>query len=158
MKKIIIIFMLAIIIYDSCIATPKTIFESTESDKKTSIMPPIKTTYFINGRVNDIIIRVIYGKNQPLEKIIAIGHTFTYHHKPNDLKKVTCSNIIQNEKPVTITESDLKNHAVFVFNTDKIEKYHFKDAKHKEIALKHADHNHNEKFYKEIEELTMYNP
>lgn len=160
MKKIIfIISLLAIIIYDSCFATPITIFETyTDSYKKYSKALPIRTTFFVNGKINDILIKITYGKNQVKEAIIKMGHKFTYHHKEKDLKKVSCFNTIHNEKPITITESDLNTYSVFVFNADKVEKYHFFDMQHKERALKQAQYPYNEKLYNEIEEMTLYQP
>lgn len=158
MKKIIIIIgLMAIIIYDNCFASPITIFENaSDHDKKIVKIAPIRTTFFINNKVNDIIIKITYGKNQVKEALIKMGHKFTYHHKEKDLKKVYCTNSIHNEKGTTITESDLHNYAVFVFNTDKIEKFHFIDLKHKEIALKHARNPYNKKLYNEIEEMSIY--
>lgn len=160
MRKIIfIISLLAIILYDSCFATPITIFEkNVEIDRKISKNLPIRTTFFVNGKINDILIKITYGKNLVKEAMIKMGNKFTYHHKEKDLKKVSCFNTIYNEKPVTITESDLNTYSVFVFNADKIEKYHFIDTQHKERALKIARHPYNEKLYHEIEEMTLYQP
>ncbi|MDP3788607.1 MAG: hypothetical protein Q8Q60_04830 [Candidatus Chromulinivorax sp.] len=125
-------------------------------DKKAKLNP-IKTTLFVNGRVNDIVLVITDDKNKQFKIQIKAGMHYSCGHKPQALKKVVCHEI--NTPSVTLSQSDLNGHSVFVFNTDqKLEKYNFITIQQKNLALKHARESKNETLFHEISDQPVYHP
>lgn len=134
-----------------------TIFEEPALEKKTSRLIPVTSTMFVNGRVNEITITVTDNKNKTFYITIYPGQFYAYDHPAKSIKKCICSE--PNEKNMTISESDLNNYEVFVFNTDqKTEKYYLKNIHSKQECLQKArDFNNIDAFYM-IDEQNIYYP
>jgi hypothetical protein len=122
-----------------------------------SKIAPFKTTLFVNGRVNSILLVITNDKNKQFKISIKAGTHYTCGHKPQTLKKVVCYEI--NAPNITLSQADLNAYAAFVFNTDqKTEKYNFISVQQKSLALKRARNNKNEALFHEIGEQSIYNP
>ena len=118
---------------------------------------PSKTTLFVNGRVNNILLVITDDKNKQFKIYVKAGTHYECGHKAQSLKKVVCYEI--HTPNTTLSQADLNNYSAFVFNTDqKLEKHHFISIKQKNHALKHARETHNKTLFDEISEQTIYNP
>ena len=127
----------------------------TDVVKAASKYTPSKTTLFVNGRVNTIILVITNDKNQQFKIIVKAGMHYECTHKPQSLKKVVCYEIATPN--TTLSQSDLKTYSAFVFNTDqKLEKYNFITIQHKHGALKRASETKNETLFNEISDQNVY--
>jgi len=132
------------------------IYGNTEN-KQNNRLIPIETTLLVNGRVNTIMLIITDNKNQQYQVYIRSGDQYECHHKPQQLKKITCYEILAAN--TTLTQNDLNTYAAFVFNADqKLEKYNFIAIKDKDMALNRARNLKNETLFTEISEQTVYKP
>jgi hypothetical protein len=129
----------------------------SKADAAKAKLIPFKTTLFVNGRVNNILLVITDDKNKQFKIHIKAGTHYSCGHKAQSLKKAVCYEI--NTTNTTLSQADLNAYSVFVFNTDqKLEKYNFISIKEKNIALKHARMTKNEKLFHEISDQPIYNP
>lgn len=124
--------------------------------KANSKLIPIEESFFVNGRVNDILLIITDHKNNQFQRIIKSGDNYGCTHKPLELKKVVCYEKLAVN--TTLSKTDLDTYAVFLFNTDKVEKYHFINIRQKNEALNRARDLKNEALFNEISDQTIYNP
>jgi hypothetical protein len=144
-----------LLIFLICLQTIS-ISASTET-KISQRITPIETTIFVNGRVNPVWLTITDNKNKTFQININAGGKHTLNHKPQEIKKVVCSERFATN--VTLSQTDLNNYAVFVFNVDqKTDKYNFINIEQKSAALKKARETGSESIFNEISELTIYNP
>ncbi len=151
------------------VAKPKTDADQAKADAKEKAdkkakadaakakLIPFKTTLFVNGRVNNILLVITDEKNKQFQINIRAGSHYECGHKAQSLKKVVCHEI--SAPSTTLSQADLNTYAAFVFNTDqKLEKYHFISIKQKNVALKHARESKNETLFHEISDQPIYHP
>ena len=128
-----------------------------ETKKTTPKTVPSKTTLFVNGRVNSILLVITNDKNQQFKVTIKAGGQYECGHAAQSLKKIVCYEMLTPN--TTLSQSDLNTYLAFVFNTDqKLEKYHFINIKQKHAALKRASALKNETLFHEISEQNIYYP
>ncbi len=134
------------------------VYPDTKPDAIKTKHLPIKTTLFFNGRANTIHLVITDDKNKQIPMDIQAGSDGQYHHKPLNLKKIVCREI--QAANTTINKADLDIYAVFAFNFDKVEKYHFINIHQQDTALdwvrKHEPK--NEALFNEISGQSVYNP
>lgn len=138
---------------------PKVVKEKKENKdtKAVSKNVPFKTTLFVNGRVNDVLLIITDQKNKSHSISIKAGSQYSCGHPVQYLKKVVCYEI--SAPNTTLSQADLNTYAVFVFNTDqKLEKYHFINIQQKNASLKQAQESRNETLFLEVCEHNIYNP
>lgn len=134
----------------------KTTIKKTDGAIQSTLNPiPLKTTLFVNGRVNQILLVITDEKNKQSKITIKAGMHYSLSHKPQSIKKVVCYEL---QAPNTnLSQTDLNNYTVFVFNADqKLEKYHFISVLQKTHAIKRARKAKDEKLALEIEEQNIY--
>lgn len=135
----------------------KNIKPKVETKKVTPKAVPSKTTLFVNGRINSILLVITNDKNQQFKITIRGGSQYECHHAAQSLKKIVCYEMLTPN--TTLSQSDLNTYLAFVFNTDqKLEKYHFINIKQKHAALKRANALKNETLFHEISEQNIYYP
>lgn len=131
--------------------------KETKEIKAVSKNLPFKTTLFVNGRVNDILLVITDQKNKSHSISIKAGSHYSCGHPAQYLKKVMCYEI--SAPNTTLNQADLNTYSVFVFNTDqKLEKYHFINIQQKNNSLKQARESRNEALFLEVCEHNIYNP
>ena len=142
------------------ILTIQTILIYADSDLKANSQAkptilPIKKTLFVNGRFNEIELIITNQNNKQHVKYITPGNIYEYH---DGAKKVVCCEKFTTN--ITLTPADLQTYTAFVFNADKLEKYHFINIRGKDRALQYVRDNDpkNETLLNELSSQSIYNP
>lgn len=127
----------------------------SEGKKKLPVIA-ITKTLFVNGRFNEIDVIVTDAKDKQFKFMIKSGQEKEMYHQPKGLKKVVCSEALAAN--TTLNQADLDTYSAFVFNSDKVEKYHFINIAQQTAALNIARTMKKNDLFLEIGQQTLYHP